>query len=174
MINLIEESKFWEYMAEMSAYIQHVPDATDETNRFAVFTDEATIKSLSGIGFPRLELHSEPLGNIAGNNAFQYDNLTRTLRVINKVEQNNYAQKLQVQQDCKNALIEMLRFIIESQQNGDSCQSKILQMFNVASANYQLIDNATADSTFAGCSLKIQLRAAISQAPLNYGPFIYP
>ena len=173
MIDLLEEQQLWEFCAQHNAFISHVPGTDGLNNRFSLFTDQASINQLSSLGYPRMELHSQPNGNIAGDNAWQYDILNRTLRVITKFEKNNFADKLAKQNACKAALVEIVSYITQSQQN-DSCTSNIIKMFNPAAVTYQLIDNATADASFCGCQMKVQFKAPISQTPVTYGTFSYP
>lgn len=172
MVNLVEEISFWEFIAEKNTYIQHQPNTSGLTNRFARFNEEGTIGELTDLGWPRLELRDTPNGKINDNNAgYIWDELSRSLRIITKVERNNFTVKAQAQQDCKAALLQVITYIKGAQDSGQCCNSNILCMFDANSISYQVIEYATADASFTGVEMRIKLKATFNPDEVTYGPY---
>lgn len=182
MIDLLEEEKFWEFVAEKNTIIQHKPTATDAEKkqglfRFARCNDEGTIGETSQLGSPRLEMRDGPIGNFNGHNcAFIWDEMGRYVRVIKKVAANDTTAKKTAQNDCKKALAEIVNYIhnVQNGDSGDRCDSGIIRAFDVNSVQYEVIEKATADGTFTGVGMKLKFRASVKNTNPNYGNFSYP
>lgn len=169
-VDLIQEDLFWRYVAEQNTYIQHVPDSKGKTNRYARYNDEATIKQLSDLGWPRIELRDSPSGSLQGNSTYQWDEMRREFRIISKVKENDFSDKLQVQTDCKNAALQILNYIYTSQREGTACNT-IIRTFDTRSFKYDVVEYATADGSFAGVICSIGFKAGINWEELSYNPF---
>lgn len=177
MVDLTEEKAFWEFIAQHNTYVQHKPngDKLKLEYRFAQFNDEGTIGELTRLGSPRLEMRDSPSGAFLDNGGgFQYDTMMRTIRIISKCKLNDFADVADKQQKGKEACAEIHRYIIQQQESGNLCANKLIKMLDTKSISYQLIEQATSDSSFAGCELRVQFRAKLKTTPVNYGTFIYP
>ena len=177
MIDLIEEAAFWEFCAQHNTIIQHQPngDKLKGLYRFARFNDEGTIGELSHLGSPRLEMRDNPVGIFDGNDAgYSYDTMSRLVRAIKKVEANNQPAKLAAQNDCKKALAEIVRYMTQQKEEGDTCAAKIIRMADVSGVTYEIIENATSDGSFTGAQMRIKYTAGLDTTPVAYGTFTYP
>lgn len=176
MIDLKEEAAFWEFCAQKNSYIQHIPGKVGNGNRFARFNDEGTIGENTKLDSEiRLELRDAPIGSLAeSDSSFMHDTMYRTVRVIGKVAQNDFTARIDMQQRCKAALFEIVQYAAKQQQDGDACSSNILKYFNVNRVQYEVLENATSDSSFTGVLMKVQFMARIKPVAAQYGAFVYP
>ncbi len=177
MVNLEEENKFWAFIAEKNSYVQHKPngDMLKGELRFSTYNDESTQGDTTKLGSPRLELMDRPTGSLQDNGGgFQYDVMSRTLRIIAKVKKDDYADRLAVHQRCKAALVEISQYITQQQNDGPLCTNRIIKMFDTDAFQYELLENVTSDGSFAGCQMRVRFKAKISQTEVNYGVFTYP
>lgn len=178
MVDLAEEKAFWLFIAEKNSYVQHKPNGNKLAGelRFAAFNDQGTIGEATALGSPRLELRDNPTGFFGDNKAgYHYDNMSRVFRIIGKCKQNDFADKEAVQQACKAAIAEIIRYIIQQQEDGDTCANNILKLFDADNVRYEIIENATSDGSFTGCQCMINFRTHLDTAtPVAYGTFEYP
>lgn len=177
MIDLTEEAAFWEFVAEKNSIIQHKPNGIKLNGefRFARFNDEGNSGELTQLGSPRLEMRDNPVGIFDGNDVgYEYDTMSRLVRVIKKVEANNQAAKVVAQNDCKKALAEIVRYIRQEKEEGDTCSAKIIRMADVSAITYEIIENATSDGSFTGVQMRIKFTAGLDTTPVTYGTFTYP
>lgn len=169
-VNLIAENNFWKFIAENNTYIQHDPLAKPgKERRYARFNEEGTIGELSSLGWPRLELRDAPAGRLGAAGEWTFDDMAREFRIISKVPLNDFDTKLQVQSDAKDAALQIIAYIKEAQESGDTCDT-IIKCFDVRSFTYEIIEYATADASFAGVLCRIRFRAGIEWEDANYGP----
>lgn len=172
-VNLEEEAAFWEHCARYNTIVQHKPDGKGKENRFARYNDEALIDQQSALGDIRLELRDTPVGSIStSDSGYQLDTFTRTLRVVAKFELNDFDDKLAKQQQCKEALLEIVRYIEQQQEEGNTCGT-ILHMLDLKQIAYQVVETAAADATFTGIQMRIAFRQKLSNAKVNYPPFAF-
>lgn len=177
MVDLVEEEKFWEFVATQNTYVQHKPngDKLKKEFRFSRFNDEGTIGELAKLGSPRLELRDSPTGYFSTNGGgYHWDNMSRTFRIIGKSVMNDFADKKQIQNDCKKAVEEIIRYIIQEQESGELCANHIIKMFETNNVKYDVIANASSDGSYAGCECTVKFKATIKPATVNYGTFTYP
>jgi hypothetical protein len=169
-VNLLEENDFWKFIAENNSYIQHHPTAKPGKDfRYSRFNDEGTIGELTKLGWPRLELRDAPGGRLGAQGEWVYDDMMREFRIINKVPVNDFDAKLQSQSDAKDAALQIIGYIKEAQESGDTCGT-IIKSLDVRSFSYEILEYATADASFAGVLCRIRFRAGIDWEDASYGP----
>ena len=168
-INLEEENSFWEYVAQENTFIQHTPNSEGESNRYSRYNDEAMYKSLNDLGFPRLELRDAPNGALRGG-TYLYDEMQRSFRILTKLKDSaDYTEKITQQQNCKAAALQIINYIIQVQESGETCNT-IMKYFDPRSFRYELIEYASADHSFVGILCQISFKAGIDWSTVTYGP----
>jgi hypothetical protein len=168
-IDLVQEVAFWEFCAEHNSIIMHQPGTAGNTNRFARFNEEGTVGELAKLGPIRLELRDAPIGGIHESGAYQWDELQRMVRVIAKCEKGNFTDRVEKQQLCKSALLQIVAYIKASKDAGSTCNT-LIKMLDLNSISYEVIETATADTSFTGVLMRIRFKAGINWDEAEYGP----
>lgn len=171
MIMLQELDNFFSWYAAQDAYIKHTVNGR---NAYARTLSEAEQGNRNTLDFPRMEMLDLPLSYFNENNAeFEWENMSVTLRVINKCERNDWQTERETMDSCKATLARLLKYIANVVSSGNCCETDLLCFFNLNGNSIEYIDKATSGGDFVGARLRLLLKKDFDVDALvsgNYPP----
>lgn len=159
---------FLEYCAEQSPYINHTANSKGSANRFSLYLTDTVSGNNTNIGFPRLEVTALPNGSVLDFSSSQMDTMVVKVRAIDRLtDRYDVAQELTKQDNMKKALMQIVSYILTTQQQVPT--NCLLCAFDPSSVRYQYINNSATDAMATGCEMTLTFKTNMDWEVADFG-----